>query len=139
MNFDLVVQLRMIQDLHYRMHGPGLGIVRAIYQALYAGMHQGSGAHRARFNCNKQRAVFEAMVTNGCTRFSQSNDLGVSGRVVVGNVAVPSSAYDAVIAYAVIYNDRAHRNLLGFERALSAAQGFLHPYFVGMKLAGSGP
>ena len=33
-NLDLVVHFRMIHYLHYRMHGAGLRIIRAIYQAL---------------------------------------------------------------------------------------------------------
>src|SRR5580658_573732 len=134
-NLDPVVQLRMIQNLHHRMHGPGLGVVRAVYQALHAGMHQGAGAHRARLNCNKQSAVFETMVTNGCTGLAQRDDLGVGGRVVVGDVAVPSSAYNSVVAK---YN-RADRDISRFEGALGAAQGFLHPELVRMKLVRGGP
>src|SRR5271166_2517615 len=128
-NLDLMVQLRMIQDLHHRMHGPGLRIVRAIYEAPDAGMHQRAGAHGARFNCNKQFAAFQTMVTNGGTGFAQRHDLGVGGRVEAGDVAVPSAAYDAALAY----DDRAYRDFSGFESALGAAQGFFHPELVRVK------
>ena len=127
-----MVQLRMIHDLHHRTHCPGLWVVRAIYQALNAGMHQRSGAHRARLNCNKQLAVFQAMVTDGCTGFAQRDDLGVGGRIGLGDVAVPSAADDLVVAY----YDRADRNFPGFQRALGAAQGFFHPEFVGCGVGG---
>jgi hypothetical protein len=141
-NRDLVVQLRMIQDLHYRMHGPRLGVVRAIYQALHAGVHQGASAHRAGLNGDKQRAPFEAMVTYGCTGFTQRDDLGVGGWVAVCNVAVPSSAYnpasacDLAVADVVAYYDRTHGNFPSLQRSLGAAQSFLHPEFVGMKVVG---
>jgi hypothetical protein len=127
-NLNLVVQLRMIQDLHHRMHGPGLGIVRAIYQAPDAGMYQCARAHRARLNCNKQLAGFETMVTNGCTGLAQGDDLGVGCGVVVGDVAIPSPADDLAVAY----DDGAHWNFSGFESALGTAERFFHPDFVGM-------
>jgi hypothetical protein len=141
-NLDLVVQLRMIQDLHHRMHGPGLGVVRTIYQGLHAGMHQGAGAHRAGLNGDKQRAPFEAMVTYGCTGFTQRDDLGVGRWVVVCNVAVPSSTYnpasacDLAVAHVVAYYDRTHGDFPSLQRSLGAAQGFLHPELVGMKVVG---
>jgi hypothetical protein len=80
------------------------------------------------------------MVTNGCTGFAQRDDFGVCGRVVVGDVAVPSSAYNPSVAYVVTcvvtYNDRAHRNLPGLKRALGAAQSFFHPKLVRMRFVG---
>jgi hypothetical protein len=119
--------LRMIQHFHYRMNRAGLGVVRAIYQALDAGMHQRAGAHGARFNGSKQFAVLQTVVTHGSTGLAQSYDLGVGGGIGVSDVAVPSASYDAAVAY----YDRAHRNLSTFQSALGAAQGFFHPDFVG--------
>jgi|SRR5579863_1046480 hypothetical protein len=133
-NLDLVVQLRMIYDLHRRMHGPCLGIIRAIYQALNAGMHQGPGAHSARFNCNKQFAVFQAMVTNGGTGLAQGDDLGVSRRIGVRDVTIPSPADDLACAH----YDGAYGHFSSFERALGTAQGLLHPQFVRTGLVGGG-
>ena len=90
------------------------------------------GAHRARFNCNKELAVFQTMVTNGRTGFAQRDDLGVGGRIGVGDVAIPSAAYDLAVAD----HDRADRDFSSFECALGAAQGFLHPEFVGCRVVG---
>jgi len=86
-------------------------------------MHQCSGAHRARFNCNKQVALFQTMVTNGCSGFAQRDHLRVGRGVVIGDVAVPSSAYDLAVAD----RDCAHWDFSRFERALRTAQGFFHP------------
>src|ERR1700686_2590915 len=56
-DFYFVVQVRVIQHLHYRVYGARFGIVRAIDEALDPGVQQGTGAHGARFNCSKQVAL----------------------------------------------------------------------------------
>jgi len=117
----------MIHDFDYRMHGARLGIVRAINQAADTGMHQGARAHGARFNCSKQVAVLQTMVTGGGTGSAQGNDLGVGCRIGVGDVAVPSSSDDPAVAN----HDRTDRDFSGFESALGTAQGFFHPDLVG--------
>ena len=122
-----MVQLRVVQDLHNGRDRACLRIVRAIYQALDASMHQSAGAHGARFNCNKEFAVSQTVVTNGCTGFAQGHDLSVSSRIRTRNIAIPSAPHDTTIAN----HNRAYRNFPGFERALGAAQSFLHPEFVG--------
>jgi hypothetical protein len=125
-NLDSVVQLRMIQDRNHRMHSASFGIVRAIHQALNSGMHHGAGTHGTRFNCNKQFAAFQTVVTNGGAGFAQRYDLGVSRRIGVRDVAVPSAADDSAAAY----YDRAHRDFSRFETALGAPQRFFHPQLV---------
>ena len=105
------------------MDGACLPIIGAIDQALEPGMNQSAGAHRARLNCNKQLAALQPMVTESCTGLAQGDDLGVGGGIGIGKVAVPSSPYNM----SVVYHDRAHRDFSRLQRALRAAQGFLHP------------
>lgn len=69
-NLSLVIQLRMIQDLHDRTDRPSFCIIRAINKAPDAGVHQRPRAHCAWLNCNKQFALFQAVVTNGSTCFA---------------------------------------------------------------------
>jgi|SRR3984885_2580013 hypothetical protein len=106
-------------------------------------MDQSTRAHRAGFNCNKEFAVSKAMVTNGCTRFTESGDLGVCSRIGVDNISIPSSADDLSVAN----DDSADWNFSEFEGSLGAAEGFLHPELVagatliralGIDLRGSG-
>ena len=66
------------------------------------------------------------MVTQSCTGFAQGDDFGMGGGVVVGDVAIPAAADDALSAH----DYSAYRNFAGFERALGGAQSFLHPEFV---------
>ena len=125
-NLNLVVHLRMIQHLHHRMNGAGFGIVRPINQALDPGMHQGAGAHGARFNCNKQLALSQTMVTNGSTRFTQRNNLGVRCRIRILDVPIPSLPHDISVAY----DDGSNRNFPHFQRSLCTTKGLFHPQFV---------
>src|ERR1700722_6768317 len=115
------------------MHGPGLRIVRAIYQALDARMHQGARAHRALLNWGKQVAVFQTVVAKGGTSFAQGDDLGMSRRIGGGDVAVPSAPDDPAVAY----YDRPHRDFSRLKRPLGATQGFFHPNLVGDGLGSS--
>jgi hypothetical protein len=94
-------------------------------------MHHGAGAHGARFNCNKQVASGEAMVAERGTGFAQGYDFSVSGGIVVGDVAVPSAADDALI----MDDYGSDGDFSGFEGALGGAQGFLHPEFVVISLS----
>src|SRR5208337_1530467 len=82
--------------------------------------------HGARLNCSKQFAVFQAMVTDGCTGFAQGDDLGVSRGIGAGDVQVPSPAHDASLAN----NHRADRHFSRLESTLGTAQGLFHPEFV---------
>jgi hypothetical protein len=121
----------MTQQLHHRLNGTGFGIVRAVNEAVDPGMHDGAGAHGARFNCNKQVASGEAMVAERGTGFAQGYDFSVSGGIVVGDVAVPSAADDALI----MDDYGSDGDFSGFEGALGGAQGFLHPEFVVISLS----
>jgi hypothetical protein len=72
------------------------------------------------------------MVTNGCARFAESDDFGMASGIGVANVAIPSAGYDLTVAD----HDRPYRYFVYLEGALGAAQGFLHPKFVGTVAGG---
>jgi hypothetical protein len=122
-----MVQLRVIYDLYHRTHCACFWIIRAVNEALDASVHHSAGAHRARFNCNKQLAVSQTVVTHGRPRLSEGDDFGMSGGVEVGDVAIPSTAYDSSLED----DDSSHGNLIHFEGAPRAAESFFHPEFVG--------
>jgi hypothetical protein len=66
------------------------------------------------------------MVTNGCSRLAQGDDLGMRRGIGVGDVAVPSAADDAFAAH----DHCSDRDLARFESALRGSQSLLHPQFV---------
>ena len=56
------------------MDRTSLGIIGPVNQAFDAGVYRRPRAHRARFNCSKQLAVSQTMVTDVCTGFAQGDD-----------------------------------------------------------------
>lgn len=110
----------------------GLGVVRAVYEAADAGVNERARTHGARLNCSKELAVSETVVTEVLTGFAEGNDFGVSGRVVVGEVAIPAAPDDAI----AVHDDGSHGDFASLECALGRAQSLLHPEFVGVELGG---
>jgi len=105
------------------MNRARFSIVGAVNQSLNSGVHQGSGTHRARFNCSKQSALSQTMIAQRRARLTQGDDFRMGRRIGVFNVTVPSAANDSIAAY----DDGANGDFLRFERALRFPQGFLHP------------
>ena len=126
-DFHAVVQAGMVQDLHHRMDGARFGVIRAVDQTFQPGVNHSAGAHRTRLNCNKEFAVFQPVVAQRGTGLAQGEDLGVSGGVAVGKVAVTAAAYD----FSAADHDGAYRDLSRFERSLGGAQRIFHKEFVG--------
>jgi hypothetical protein len=122
-----MIQTRMIQHLNYRVHRACFGVIRTVNQTFKAGMHQCPGAHCARFNCSKELAVAQAMVTDVSSSLAQGDDLGVSAGIALSKVTVPASAHDLIITD----NDRTYRHFSCFEGTLGSEDGLVHPYFVG--------
>ena len=108
------------------MDRTGLRVIRSENQALDARVSQGAGTHDARLNCNKEIAVFQAMVTNDCTGRAKGDDLSVGRGVVAHEVAVPTLSDDLAAAH----DHGTHRDLARFQRTLSGAQGGFHEKFV---------
>ena len=125
-DFHPMIQFWMVQHLHYGPNCASFWVVGAINQAADARMHDRSRAHRARLNCNKQVAGGKPMVTQGDSGLAQSDNFGVCGGIFIEDVAIPSPAYDA----AIMNYHRSDRHFACFQRALSGAQGLLHPEFV---------
>ena len=89
-------------------------------------MNYGSGTHGARFNCNKELAISQAMVADGRACLAQGQDFGVGGGVMVDNVAIVAAAY----YFAIADDYGADGDLSCLEGALGAAKRFLHVEFV---------
>ena len=126
-HFHLMIQLGVVHHFHHRMNRSCFRIVRTVNQAFQPRMNQSASAHRARFNCSKELAVSQAMVTEVCTGLAQGNDFGVRAGVGVGQVPIPSPPDNL----ASTDYDRPHRHFSRFERALGGAQSLLHPEFIG--------
>jgi hypothetical protein len=121
-----MVQLGVVYHLQNRLDGSRLGVGRSVNQAADSGMNCRSRAHGARFNCSKEVAADETMVSNGSSGFAERDDFGMRAWVFVEDIAIPPSSYD--VAVADDYGSDGH--VSGLERALGTAQRFVHPQLV---------
>lgn len=122
-----MIQPRVVQHLHHRVHRTSLSVVRSVDNAAEAGLDDRPRAHDAWLNCNKQLALSQTMVPDGGASLAQGDDLGMCAWIGIGNAAIPAPAHDDPFAD----NNSADWNFAGFERALSTAERFFHPEFVG--------
>ena len=121
-----MIQTGVIHHLQNRMDGACFRVVGTIYQAAHPGMDCRSSAHGARLNCSKQFAVDEPVVTDVSSRLAEGHDFSVSGWIVVGEVAIPSSSNHTPLAH----HDRSHWDFARLQRTLGATESLLHPKFV---------
>ena len=124
-----MIQAGVIDHLQNRMDGARFRIVRSIHQAAEAGLNGRSRAHGARFNCSKQFALAQTVITEVSSSFAQGDHFGMRGGIVVGDIAIPSASHDL----ARLHHDRAYGHFSSFKGALRAAEGFFHPQFVGRR------
>ena len=112
-HFNLVIERRVVQNMHGGMHSSGFGIVRAIDQCTDSGMDDGAGAHGAWFYGHEQVAVSQAMIAKGGPGFAQGDDFSMRRWVRVGQIAIESASDDL----AFMHHDSADRNFSDVERA----------------------
>jgi hypothetical protein len=127
LHFHAVVQGWMVQNLHHGTRSPCFRVWGTVNHAPEPGVNHGTSAHGARFNCNKQLAVSQAMVADRRARLAQGENFRMGGGIVIEDVAIVTSAYDLAVAD----NDRADGNFSRFEAALRQTKRFLHVEFVG--------
>lgn len=125
-NFHHVIELWVVQDIQGRVDGASLGIVRTVNQPLQACEHKRPGAHCTRLNGDEHLAIEQAMITDRERGFAQRHNFGVCRGVGSGKVLIEAVADDVPLAD----DDRAHRNFVNFQSALTGAQCFLHPQFI---------
>jgi hypothetical protein len=97
-HLHLVVQRGVVQDLRHGTNRAGFGISGAIDQAGQTRVYQGSGTHRAWFNCNKQLTAVQAVVADLLSRCAQDDDLRVRSGIVVTEIAIAGASDDLTIA-----------------------------------------
>jgi hypothetical protein len=126
-NLDAVIRILMVQHLHYRVYRASFGIFRAIHQPPDAGMNHSSGAHGARFNCNKEVTIPQTVVRESGAGLAQRRYFGVCSGIELANVAIPSPANNP----AGMDHDGSYWHFTALQRPLRTAQRLFHPQFVG--------
>src|SRR5207253_914600 len=123
---DLMIQPRMVQDMHLRMYRASLRVLCAVYEPAYASMHQRARAHRARLNRGKQLAIADTIIPNYLSGFTECDYLGMGGGIRIHNVAIKSSANYPSITN----NDSSHWHFACLKCPLSGTQSLLHKKFI---------
>jgi hypothetical protein len=124
--FHLMIQTRVVRHLKNRTHGTRLRVIGSVHQPTNARVNHRSRTHRARFNCSKHVAVAETVIPQVLSGLAQRHNFSMSGWIVIGEVAIPSSA-----DYAPFADDNgSDGNFSELEGALCAAEGFVHPKLI---------
>src|SRR6202042_3460765 len=83
-------------------------------------------AHGARFNCSKQLAAAEPVITDVLPGLAQCHDFSVRSGIVIVKITIPSTSNDTALAH----DHCSDRPLPGLEGALGATEGLFHPELV---------
>jgi hypothetical protein len=126
-NRNAVIRMLMVQHLQHRPYSSSFGIFGAIHQPPDAGMNHSSGAHGARFNCNKEVTVPQTVVAERGPSVTQGRDFGVCGGIELANVAIPSPANN----HPGMDHHGSDWYFTALQRPLRTAERLFHPQFVG--------
>jgi len=122
-----MVHAGMPGDVHQRPDRAGFGIARAEHQRADTPVHHRACAHDAWLKRDIQRGIQQTIILQHQPALAQRHDLGVCGRVVAANRAVPAFADNLI----VVYQHRAYRHFSLVPGALRERQRVAHPVFVG--------
>ncbi len=109
--------------------GTALGVQCSKHHGAHAGLHQGTGTHRAGLQADQQGAAVEAPVAPQACRLPQGHQLGMAEGIAL---ALPAVAAPADAATRLIQHHSRHRNLPAGTGALRVAQQPLHPLLVAL-------
>jgi hypothetical protein len=121
-NSDPVIELGVIEHMQGRTARARLAIARSEDHPSQPRLHDGSGAHRTRFDCNIQSAVVQAVVPQLLSGPAKSEEFGVSSGIVEMDGPIVRARHQA----AVLRQNRSHGNFTFVQSALSLAQGQRH-------------
>lgn len=123
---DSVVQTVVSRNIIKRNACPGFGVQSPEHQAVDSGEYDGSGAHRARFQCDVQRAFIKPPASHrgGCG--GQRDHFGVGGGIVQHFPLIPAATYDSVL----MYDNSAHRYVARFSCGVRLSHRQAHEGFV---------
>jgi len=99
-DFDLVVELRVVEDAEDRATCAGLWVGRGVDQAGDAGVEDCAGTHGAGFECDVEGAALgQAIVGQRARGVAEGDDLCVGGGVVIAQNTVLASGDDLAVMH----------------------------------------
>ncbi len=125
-DFDLVIQLRVVEDRQGGTTRTGFGVARAKDDSLDARMDDGSRAHRTRLNCNIERAPAQAVVPEPSRCAAQGENLRVRRWITQMDWPVVGARDN----FPISDEESPHRNFVLFAAPHGLAQGAAHEELV---------
>jgi hypothetical protein len=117
-----MVQTRVVDNIVKRTCGSGLGIARSEHEPRDSGMHDGAGAHDARFERAIQRHAGQPVVRALKSGSTHRYDFGVTGGIVSRDRPVVPASHDLAFRH----DKGANRHLPGCKRAAGFGQRLFH-------------
>ncbi len=114
--------LRVVKHFRAMQHAPRFRIKRANIKPGNAGMRNGPGTHRARFQRHIKIATHQPVLPKRCAGRAQGDDLRMS-RGILSQTRMIATAPDNL---PLLHHNRPHRNLAARSGGLGLCQGFLH-------------
>ena len=106
----------------------GARLGRAIDEALDAGVHERTGAHRTRLDRDVESGIGETVVGRGLRRRAQRDDLGMRGGIAAADRLVEAGGDQLAIAH----QHRTDRHFAGRRAEPRLFERELHPLAVGI-------
>jgi hypothetical protein len=116
----------VVQPVHDRVNRSGFGVVCAVNQPSNSRVNQGSRAHSARFNCNKQVTFHQTVIAYDCPSFTECQNFGVRSWILIAYIAIPATADNRSPGH----DDRTDRNFAHLKGPLCTTKGLSHPEFI---------
>jgi len=133
-DLDPMIQLAVVQYPQCCSASACLGVRRAVNCAPQSCLHNRSGAHGTRFNCNIQVATLHPVVAQFSRGASQGQNFRMRGWIMQPNGPVVGARQHLSFPH----HDCAHRNFTFAGSALCFTQRHAHESFIGGPLPASG-
>ena len=121
-DFDLMIELRVREDLKAGAKGAALRVVGAVNDSGNTRLDDRAGTHSAGFDGDVKGRAGEAVVMDELRHFADHHDFGVGGRVVVANGAIAGASQDG----SRLDHNGTDRNFTGFGRRFGFGERELH-------------
>lgn len=118
-----MVESTVLKSLEKGNGGPALGVLGTKVDGSHSGLKNGSAAHEAGLQRDKEITVFEPPTPNGFGCVSESDDLRVEGGIALGLFEIVPSANDLPLR---IDDHSAHGDFALGSGLLSESQSLIH-------------
>ena len=124
---DPVIERRMVEGLHGRVDGAGLGLGGAVDEPGDAGVDERAGAHETGFDGNVERDPGEPVVAARARGGPERDDFGVGGGVGGADGVIEAAAEDPSVG---VDDDRADGDLVAGRGAGGLGERLTHVWLV---------